>query len=125
MAQNTDATVEEQIETTLTFDVEQYLDYEPFERVAEAVIERGSRRVDYIYDIIHEDDTNTLRVSAKYYLDGELVNDSVTTQKYETDGDRVYHTDDGQELRDFIEANAFADPEVTLTEEFESMVTEE
>jgi hypothetical protein len=124
MGRNTHADDGAQIETTLAFISEHYADYEPFERVAEAIVRSGDRRVEYVYEISHEGESPTLQVSAEYYVDGELVNESNTTQKYETDGERVYHTESGQELEAFIKANAFADPEVTIGEEFESMVDE-
>lgn len=122
MARDNDAIDVEQIETTLAFDVNIYEDYDPFERVAEAVIESGNRRVDYLYDISHEGDEDELQVHSRYYLGGELRNESNAQQTYPTDGKRVYHTETGQELREFIEANAFADPEISLTDEFEGMV---
>ena len=110
------------IETTLAQIDDHYADYEPFTRVAEAVIQQGNRRVDYIYEISHEGDTDELQVSAKYYDGDELVNESLVTQTYPVEDGVVYHTDDGQELMAFIEANAFADPEVSVTDEYESMV---
>lgn len=125
MAEDNDATTEEQIGTTLVFDVEHYADYDPFERVAEAVITRGNREVKYVYDISSESDENELQVYAYYYLDGELKNESNVNQTYPVEDGTVYHTSSGQELREFIEANAFADPEVSLTGEFESMVDDE
>jgi len=106
-------------ETTLVFDVERYADYEPFERVAEAVIQQDNRRVEYIYDISHEDEQAVLQVSARYYEGGEQINQSNVTQEYETDGDVVFHAGE-RDLQEFIKANAFADPEVTIGEEFES-----
>ena len=113
---------ETQIETTLAQINDHYADYEPFERVAEAIIEQGNRRVEYIYEISYEGETDELQVSAKYYDDGELVNESNTTETYSVEDGVVYHTENGQELMEFIEANAFADPEVTVGEEYESMV---
>ena len=113
---------ETQIATTLTQINDHYADYEPFERVAEAVIEQGGRRVDYIYEISHENETAELQVSSKYYTDGELVNQSNTTQTYPVEGGFVLHAGEEHELMAFIEANAFADPEVTLGEEYDSMV---
>ena len=113
---------DEEIGTTLVFDVDHYADYERHERVAEAVIECANRRVDYLYDIFTEGEDKTLEVQAKYYNGGELVNQSNHAQTYDTDGDRVYHTDKGQEIQEFVEANAFADVEVTLTDEYDSMV---
>ena len=110
------------IETTLVKINDHYAEHEPFDRVAEAVIERGDRRVDYIYDISYEDEKPVLCVNSRYYLNGELENESNTTQTYPTDGDCVYHTQSGEELYEFIKANAFADPKVSLTDEFESMV---
>lgn len=118
-----DPDYETEIGTTLAKINDHYGENSPVDRVAEAVIERADRRVDYIYDISYEDETPLLCVNARYYFHGELVNQSNTTQTYPTDGDRVYHTDSGQELYEFIEANAFSDPEVTLTDEFESMVS--
>lgn len=112
----------DQIETTITFDIDHYQHYEPFERVAEAVIERGERRVDYLYDISYEGEEDELQVHARYYLDGELRNESNSPQTFPVEDGVVYHTDSGQDLREFIEANAFADPEIALTDEFESMV---
>lgn len=111
-----------EIETTLAQINDHYADYEPFTRVAEAVIQQGSRRVEYIYDISHERDTDELQVSAKYYNGDELVNESTLYQTYPVEDGVVYHTDTGQELMAFIEANAFADPEVSVSEEYESMV---
>lgn len=113
---------ETQIGTTLAQINDHYADYEPFERVAEAVIEQGDRRVDYIYEISHENETPELQVSAKYYAADELVNQSNTTQTYTVEDGKVHHAGNEQELMKFIEANAFADPEVTLTDEYESMV---
>ena len=110
------------IETTLAQINDHYADYEPLERVGEAVIERDARRVEYVYDISTEDEQAKLQVHARYYLNGKLKNESNATQTYPTDGGRVYHTESGQELYEFIEANAFADAQVTLTDEFESMV---
>ena len=112
----------QEIETTLAFDVDHYAEHEPFERVAEAAIEQGDRRVDYIYDVSHEGEQDELQVSARYYLGGELRNESNTTQTYPVEDGTVFHVSTGQELREFIEANAFADPEISLTDEFESMV---
>jgi len=115
-------TAETQIETTLAQVNDHYANYEPFERVAEAVIECGGRRVDYIYEISHESNTDELQVSAKYYKSGELVNESNTTQTYPVEDGVVYHIESGQDLMEFIEANAFADPAVSVGEEYDSMV---
>ena len=115
-----------EIETTLAFDVEDYPEHEPRERVAEAVIEQGDRLVFYYYDLVTGGDrageADELQVTARYFLDGELRNESLNHQSYPVRDDVVHHTDDGQDLEEFIEANAFADPEISLTDEFESMV---
>lgn len=126
----TDNGADDSIETTLAFDVNHYADHEPLERVAEAVIESGNRRVDYLYDIVHggdragDEDEDELQVHARYYLDGELRNESNRQQTYLVRDGVVYDTygTEYREVRKFIEANAFADPEVSLTDEFESMV---
>lgn len=116
-----------EIETSLTFDdIGDYPDHEPLERVAEAVIEQGDRKVYYLYDLVTGGDRageeDELQVHARYFLDGELRHGSSAQQTYPTDGERVFHTETGQELREFIEANAFADPEISITDEFESVV---
>jgi len=119
---NTTMNGNDEIGTTLVEINDHYGENSPVDRVAEAVIERGDRRVDYIYDISYEDEQPLLCVNARYYFHGEMVNQSNTTQTYDTDGVHVMHSGIEEELMDFIEANAFADPEVTLTDEFESMV---
>lgn len=111
-----------EIETTLEFDIGDYKDSVPRDRVAEAVIERGDRLVFYYYDISHEGEEDELQVVARYFLGGELRNESNPHQTYPVEDGVVYHTDDGQDLEEFIEANASSDPEVALTDEFESMV---
>lgn len=123
MAPDSDARDEEQIETTLAFDVEHYADHDPFDRVAEAVLTRGDREVMYVYDIRRrEGEQDELQVHRYYSLEDDLVNESNVPQTYPIEDGVVYHTDSGQELREFIKANAFADPEISLTDEFESMV---
>jgi len=125
MAEDNDAMDEEEIETTLAFDVDRHPHYDPLETVAEAVIERGDRRIDYLYEIDTSAEDTELHVMSRYYLDGELKNeDHHGNQSYPIDGERVYHTEKGQDLQEFIESNAFGDLEVSLTDEFESMVDE-
>ena len=116
--------IAEHIETTLAFDVDVYGEHDPVERVAEAVIESGNRRVDYLYDISHEGDEDELQVHARYYFNGELRNESNRQQTYLVRDGVVYDTygTEYRGVRKFIEANAFADPEISLTDEFESMV---
>lgn len=126
MAQNTANTDEAQVESTLVFDVEKYRDYEPYERVAEGIHERGRRKVEMFYELDYEGEETMLRVHTKYYLDGELKNESQAgygrRTSYPVQDGQVMHTDTGQELEEFIEANFMADPEVSVGDEFESMV---
>jgi len=124
MAQDNNAMGGEQAESTLVFDVEHYADYEPFERVAEGAHERGNRKVEYIYDLDTETDETVLRVHARYYLDGDLKNESTHTQTYVVEDNTVQHAGTGYELEQFVRDNFGIDPEVTLTDEFESMVDE-
>ena len=122
MAEDNNAMSEEQTESTLVFDVERYADYELFERVAEGVHERGNRKVEYIYDLDTETDETVLRVHARYYLNGDLKNESGYTETYVVEDAIVQHAGTGYELEQFVQDNFEADPEVTLTDEFESMV---
>jgi len=124
MAEDNNAMAEEQIESTLVFDVERYADYELFERVAEGVHERGNRKVEYIYDLDTETDETVLRVHARYYLDGDLKNESEKTQTYVVEDGTVQHAGTGYGLEQFVRDNFEVDPEITLTDEFESMVDE-
>lgn len=111
----TDQDQEEQIESTLVYDTEKYDEHEPYERVAEGIHERGRRKMEYIYDIDHEGAETTLRVYTRYYLDGELENESCGSAG-------AYPVRDSQDLHEFIEDNFNADPEVSLGDEWESMV---
>jgi hypothetical protein len=124
MAEDNNAMAEEQIESTLVFDVEHYNDYEPFVRVAEGIHERGDRKVEYLYNLDTETDETVLRVQTRYYLDNELKNESGRdTQTYVVEDGVVQHAQ-GYELEQFIEDNFEVDPEVVLRDEFESMVDE-
>lgn len=128
MAQNTSEdggrTENEQIESTLVFDVEHYDDYEPRERVAEGVHERGDRKVEYHYDLDHEGEETQLLVSTRYFLDGDLRNESQQGygrgESYRVEDGVVPHS--GEDVETFVRSNFVADPEIVLTDEFESMV---
>lgn len=112
-----------QIGSTLVFNVEHYNDYEPFERVAEGIHERGERRVEYIYDLDTETDETVLRVHTQYFLNGELKNESGrSTQTYAVVDGMVQHAGQEYELKQFVQDNFNGDIEITMTDEFESMV---
>lgn len=110
------------IETTLAAIDGHYPDFDPFERVFEAIIEADGRRVKYIYDLNRSDDTTTLDVSAEYYDEGLLVNQSDRTQSFELEDGDVRHAGRTWDLQTFVTDNAFADPEISLTDEYESMI---
>ena len=111
------------IDTTIVFGLTHYADFDPFTRMAEAVISDGQRTVRYVYDLSTEvEDEPELQVSAFYEFDGELRNESVAHQTYPVEDDYVLHAGSRQELHEFIEANAFGDPEASPGDEFESMV---
>jgi hypothetical protein len=122
MAEDNNAMAEEQIESTLVFDVENYDDYEPFERVAEGIHERGERKVKYIYDLDTETDETVLRVHTRYHLGGELKNESSGSMQDYTVEDGIVQHGSGYELEQFVKDNFSGDPQITITDEFESMV---
>lgn len=102
------------IQSTLTFDIKQ--DGESANIIAEGSHKRGSRKVSYVY----ARDSEQLTVAAFYYLGGELRNESFKSQSWDvSDGCVDYN---GQDIRQFVRDNFHADPEITLTDEFESMV---
>jgi len=129
MARETDATPDEsEIESTIDFDVERYADYDPFERVAVGSHKWRNRRVEYVYELSTEvEDDTQLSLDTRYYLNGELVAERPLYgpgETYPVEDGRVMHTNTGQELTEFIEANFDADPAVSVTDEFESVVDE-
>jgi len=125
MAEETDAMAEEQIESTLVFDVKHYRDYEPFVRVAEGIHERGERKVEYIYDLDTETEPIMLRVQSRFYLNGELKNQSNrNAQVYEVKAGNVQHAGSEFELHQFVQDNFEAGREVALTDVFEDYVEE-
>jgi len=111
---------EPETETLLVELEREYSESDPLENVAEAQVIRGDRRVSYIYRLDHESDT--LVVDSKYYHSEELRNQSNTQQTFDVSDGEVQHSGFSYDLMQFIEDNAFADPEVSITDEFESMV---
>ena len=116
-----------EIDSALVFEgLKRYADYEPRERFAEGSHKRGNRRVEYLYDIDYEGDEPMLLVEHRYYLDDEEKNRIPRCQTYkieEKDGEYIVEYN-GQELKEFIKANFYADLEIELSVEFEDMVEE-
>lgn len=110
-----------EIESTLVFDVDKYAEYEAFERVAEGIHEWKYRMTEYVYDIEMMDDRTELQVVAKYYDSNELINQS-SSETYQIDDGKVIHAGERWDVEQFIEDNFMADPKVSITEEWESMV---
>ena len=110
------------IDSTIVFDTDnRFAPYEDRDLHAEGVHERGNRKV--VISYVLEDDADhdsMLRVHEKFYLDGELQNEHEGGTWPVNDGE-VQHGP-GHELDQFISDNFHADPELTLTEAFESMV---
>lgn len=115
-------TTTETVDSTLVFDVDQYLEHEPFERAAEGVHERGERQVRLLYDLDTETDETVLRVIREYYLGGDLEKETGSdTETYRVEGG-IVQNGPGYELERFIEDHFETDPGVVLTEEFETIV---
>jgi hypothetical protein len=116
--------LEGEIKSTLVFDVEHYADYEPRERIAEGVHECGRRKVEILYDLDREGRETRLRVHTKYYLKNELQNESQQGygrgESYRVEDGVVPHS--GEDIETFVRSNFEVDPEIVLTDEFESMV---
>jgi hypothetical protein len=121
--------MQEQIESTLVFDVDHYdADRDPRERIAEGVHERGDRKVERLYDLDTEEferygGAKKLRCHARYYVDGELKNQTGRMhQTHDVVDGIVQHDGVESELHEFIKANFSNDPELELTEVFEDYV---
>jgi len=117
---------EKEIDSALVFQgLERYAEYEPRERYAEGSHKRGNHRLEYLYDLNYEGDSPTLFIEHRFFVNGKEKRRTLGKHnRYEVEEEDGEYIVEGQELKEFIKADFYFDPEIALAEAYDDFKEE-